>query len=72
MEMEEEDSTSVDDNDTMEDAYYEEWVIKELASFNRGAVTNLEVGLVDKHSYESGTWFVNRWIPPPANQTSNH
>ena len=38
------------------------WVIKELASCNRGAVTNLEVGLVDKHSYESGTWLVNRWI----------
>ena len=41
--MEIEEENSVDDTDTIEDASYEEWVVKELASFNRGAVTNLEV-----------------------------
>ena len=45
--------------------------MKKLNSFNVGAVTNLEVGLVDNQSYEKGTWFVNRWISPPANQPHN-
>ena len=68
---------TVVDNDTIEnnpdtlDASYDELVVKELDSFNVGAVTNLEVGFVDNQSYENGTWFVNRWISPPANQPQN-
>ena len=61
----------MDDNDTIEntpESSYEEWEIKELDSFTCGAVTNLEVGLVDIQNYENGTWFVNRWISPPTDQ----
>ena len=50
---------------------YEEWVVRELDSFTVGAVTNLKVGLVDNKNYESGTWFVNRWISPQACQPQN-
>jgi hypothetical protein len=50
---------------------YEEWVVKELDSFTAGAVTNLKVDLVDTKNYESGTWFVNRWISPQADQPQN-
>ena len=69
---------TLDDNDTNENnpesmttSSYEEWVVKELDSFTVGAVTNLKVGLVDTKNYESGTWFVNRWISPQADQSQN-
>ena len=79
MEMEDDNygDNKMDDNDTIEntpenlESSYEEWVVKELDSFTVGAVTNLEVGLVDCKNYENGTWFVNRWISPPADQPQN-
>ena len=69
---------TLDDNDTSENtpenikpSSYEEWVVRELDSFTVGAVTNLKVGLVFSTNYESGTWFVNRWISPQACQPQN-
>ena len=63
------------DNDTIDttrktlDSAYEELVVMELDSFSVGAITNLEVGLVDNNSYKNGTWFANR--SQPADQPQN-
>ena len=60
---------SLEDNETKDNESKEEWVIQERASFNRSAVPNLDVSLVDNQSFENGTGFVNCWIPPPPDQT---
>ena len=57
-----------DDNNTRCAQSYEEWVVKEMTKFDQSAVTNLDVGLINNHNYENGTWFVNPWIPPPRSQ----
>ena len=50
----------IDDNNTRCAQSYEEWVIKELTTFNQSAGTNLDVGQVISETHDKVTVSHNR------------